>query len=234
MHRPHLRALLTAAAITLALAAPSGAFAYGKDDAIRDCESRLRSEYTLTDFRHQKAEKLSGEGHKYKVSGETKVDGDKYPFECQIEDRHVTSIQYDGPETDGMGTAQKLAVGAAAAVAAGLIASELSKNDEEKPSEASSTHVASSTTVYPSFDCAKVSHEVEELICKDAELADLDRSLADLYAVVLKNTPASEQNMLKAEQHGWVKGRNDCWKSSDERGCAKREYEARISELKDR
>lgn len=86
----------------------------------------------------------------------------------------------------------------------------------------------------PSFDCAKASHEVEELICKDAELAGLDRSLANLYGIVMKNTSANEQKMLKAEQRGWVKGRNDCWKSDDQRGCVKREYETRISELKDR
>jgi len=86
----------------------------------------------------------------------------------------------------------------------------------------------------PSFDCSKASHEAEQLICKDAELAALDRSLADLYSVVLKHTPASEQKRLKAEQSGWVKGRNDCWKSSDQRGCIKSEYELRIRELKDR
>jgi len=86
----------------------------------------------------------------------------------------------------------------------------------------------------PSFDCGKATHEAEQLICKDAELADLDRSLSELYSTVLKHTPAAEQGALKAEQRGWVKGRNDCWKSSDQRGCIKAEYEARIRELKDR
>ncbi|MCG6897211.1 MAG: lysozyme inhibitor LprI family protein [Thiocapsa sp.] len=86
----------------------------------------------------------------------------------------------------------------------------------------------------PSFDCSNASHEAEELICKDSELASLDRSLAELYAAALKNTPAGEQGTLKAEQRGWVKGRNDCWKSDDQRGCIKAEYESRISELKDR
>jgi uncharacterized protein YecT (DUF1311 family) len=214
----------------------SGAYAYGTKDAIRDCESRLKSEYGLSDFRHQSAEQIKDSQHHYKVKGETKIEGEKHPFGCEIKNRHVTAVTYDGPEPEGMGTAEKLAIGAAAAIAAGLVASELSKDDEEKPSEASSesaTTVASAASANPSFDCAKASHEVEELICKDAELADLDRSLADLYAVVLKNTPASEQKMLKAEQRGWVKGRNDCWKSSDERGCVKREYEARIGELRD-
>ena len=86
----------------------------------------------------------------------------------------------------------------------------------------------------PSFDCAKASSEVEMMICKDAELAELERRLASLYAVLLKNTPTSEQTMLKAEQRGWVKGRDDCWKSDDLRGCVEAEYRSRIAELRDR
>jgi uncharacterized protein len=86
----------------------------------------------------------------------------------------------------------------------------------------------------PSFNCAKASSSVEELICNDAELAQLDRSLASLYGTVLKHTPAAEQRMLKAEQRGWIKGRDDCWKSDDMRGCVASEYRFRINELKDR
>ncbi len=86
----------------------------------------------------------------------------------------------------------------------------------------------------PSFNCGKATHEVEQLICKDADLAALDRSLADLYGVLLEHTPASKQKALKTEQRGWVKGRNDCWKASDKHGCVKGEYEARIRVLKDR
>lgn len=86
----------------------------------------------------------------------------------------------------------------------------------------------------PSFDCSKATHEAEQLICKDSELAALDNSLAELYATVMKHTPASKQGALKTEQRGWVKGRDDCWKSSDQRGCIKSEYEMRIRELKDR
>ncbi len=85
----------------------------------------------------------------------------------------------------------------------------------------------------PSFNCAKASNEVEGLICRDAELASLDRHLADLYAVTLTHTPAGAQTVLKDEQRGWIAGRNDCWKSSDERGCVKGAYQDRIRELKD-
>ncbi|MEE4380205.1 MAG: lysozyme inhibitor LprI family protein [Candidatus Competibacteraceae bacterium] len=86
----------------------------------------------------------------------------------------------------------------------------------------------------PSFDCSKAEHEAEELICKDDELAALDRNLTDLYKALYKNTPASEQKLLKAEQIGWVKGRNDCWKADDQYACVKDAYEVRITELKDR
>jgi len=86
----------------------------------------------------------------------------------------------------------------------------------------------------PCSNCAKASSSVEKLICNDAELAKLDNSLSSLYHQLLKNLSVADQKLLKTEQRGWVKGRDDCWKSSDERGCVKREYEARISELKDR
>lgn len=93
---------------------------------------------------------------------------------------------------------------------------------------------ASAWPAPPSFDCAKASSEVEKLICGDPELAQLDRSLSDLYHRVLEDTPAGEQKRLKTEQRGWVKGRDDCWKAEDLRDCVAREYRARIDELKDR
>ena len=37
--------------LTLALAIPGGALAYGDKDAIRDCESHIRSEYHVSDLR---------------------------------------------------------------------------------------------------------------------------------------------------------------------------------------
>jgi len=92
----------------------------------------------------------------------------------------------------------------------------------------------SAVAASPSFNCAKATHEAEKLICKDAELASLDRDLAQLYAAVLKNTPARDQKLLKAEQRGWIKGRDDCWKSSDARGCIVEAYQDRTSELEAR
>lgn len=93
---------------------------------------------------------------------------------------------------------------------------------------------AGASAAQPSFNCIKATHEVEQLICNDDELAALDVSMNELYQLVLKNTPNDSQKQLKTEQIGWVKGRNDCWKADDKRACIKGEYETRINELKDR
>lgn len=94
--------------------------------------------------------------------------------------------------------------------------------------------VAGESIAHPSFNCSKATHEIEQLICSDNELAELDVSLSDLYQLVMKNTPKAEQKRLRSEQIGWVKGRNECWKSDDKRACVKVEYETRINQLKDR
>lgn len=144
-----LRAPL-AAALTLALALPSGAFAYDKKDAERDCENRLRDEYGLSDFRHESAEKIEGESHSFRVTGKVKVDGEKYPFSCEVKDRHVTSVSYDGPEPEGLGTSEKLAIGAAAAIAAGLIVSQLAGDEEDSsPTGKYTTADYDATTILP-------------------------------------------------------------------------------------
>lgn len=93
---------------------------------------------------------------------------------------------------------------------------------------------AGPSSAHPSFNCSKATHEIEQLICSDDELAALDVSLTGLYQTVMKNTPKATQKQLKTEQAGWVKGRNDCWKADDKRTCVKTTYETRINELKDR
>jgi uncharacterized protein/heat shock protein HslJ len=83
----------------------------------------------------------------------------------------------------------------------------------------------------PSFDCAKASGDVEKMICGDAALATLDRRLASVYAAAAKKAGTPAPSWLKAEQSGWIKGRNECWKESDVRACVEREYTSRIVEL---
>jgi len=87
----------------------------------------------------------------------------------------------------------------------------------------------------PSFDCAKVrTPSAEALICADASLSALDRQMAQVYAAALKKARHEHPPVLKAEQRGWIKGRNDCWKSPDLNQCMTESYRLRIAELQAR
>jgi uncharacterized protein len=85
--------------------------------------------------------------------------------------------------------------------------------------------------VTPSFDCAKATGQVEQLVCKDAGLASLDRKLADAYAKAMKGWPADVAKEQRVIQRGWVKGRDDCWKADDLRACVENEYNTRLVEV---
>lgn len=97
----------------------------------------------------------------------------------------------------------------------------------------------------PTFDCAKAQGEVEKLICGDASLAALDRKLAEAYKAASAKATGKMLATLKAEQRGWVKGRDDCWKTAagtptwitaswtvdSAKACVAAQYEIRTSEL---
>jgi len=87
----------------------------------------------------------------------------------------------------------------------------------------------------PSFDCSKVQKgSIEELICKDEGLSELDRKMTTVYAEATKKAINEHPPVLKAEQRGWIKGRNDCWKSADKQKCIDQSYRRRIAELQAR
>lgn len=84
----------------------------------------------------------------------------------------------------------------------------------------------------PSFSCAEVrAGTIEALVCQDDALAALDRKLAGVYAAAVNKAANEHPPLLKAEQRGWIKGRNDCWKQDDERACLASSYRWRIAEL---
>jgi uncharacterized protein len=96
----------------------------------------------------------------------------------------------------------------------------------------------------PTFDCAKASGEVETLICKDPQLAALDRKLDGVYKAASAKAKDGMAALLKTEQRGWVKGRNDCWKANGNetwitatwtvntvQACVDAQYRVRIAEL---
>jgi uncharacterized protein len=87
----------------------------------------------------------------------------------------------------------------------------------------------------PVIDCRKPpAGSVERLVCEDAGLKALDRTLAGVYAAALAKAANERPPFLKAEQRGWIKGRNDCWKSDDQRACVVESYRRRIGELQAR
>ena len=105
------------------------------------------------------------------------------------------------------------------------------------PSEAQTTEPAamSAAGARPSFACAKASSGMEKLVCDDGQLAVLDREVARLYGLAeagAQDTPAQLAE-LRTIQRGWIKGRDDCWKSDDKRTCLASAYAQRVSELRE-
>lgn len=87
----------------------------------------------------------------------------------------------------------------------------------------------------PSFSCEKVTPgSIEALVCANPDLAALDRRLAEVYAAAEKKAQNEHPPTLKAEQRGWVKGRDDCWKAADQAACVRDAYRRRIVELQAR
>lgn len=87
----------------------------------------------------------------------------------------------------------------------------------------------------PSFDCSKVeSGSIEARVCQSDELSALDRQLAEVYAAATKKAVNQQPPILKAEQRGWIKGRNECWKAREKNQCIQDSYQQRIAELQAR
>ena len=96
----------------------------------------------------------------------------------------------------------------------------------------------------PAFDCSKAQGEVETLICKDPALAALDRTLDDVYQAAVKKARGPAVTMMRAEQRGFISGRNECWKArgaptsltatwlaTSVQECVAGNYKIRISDL---
>jgi len=87
----------------------------------------------------------------------------------------------------------------------------------------------------PSYDCTRVKPgAIEAMICEDKALSALDRNLSQVYASARIKADNEHPPQLKAEQRGWIKGRDDCWKSDDVGACLSMEYQRRIAELQAR
>jgi uncharacterized protein len=89
----------------------------------------------------------------------------------------------------------------------------------------------------PSFDCAAAESSAEKLVCADPDLAELDRRLAERFAdavAVAQSLGAGAdeaEKTLRAYQRGWVSGRDECWKETEQAACVEREYLFREGQL---
>ncbi|OXY82225.1 MliC family protein [Oceanimonas doudoroffii] len=87
----------------------------------------------------------------------------------------------------------------------------------------------------PSYNCDDIHPDsIEAMICTDAGLAAQDRKLAGIYQQALAKAANEQPSTLKAEQRGWIKGRNECWKNEDKQACVQQQYRLRTTELQAR
>lgn len=87
----------------------------------------------------------------------------------------------------------------------------------------------------PSFDCANVeAGSIPALVCQNEQLATLDKQLAKVYQQASAKATNEQPPQLKALQRGWIKGRDECWKSTDMQSCVHDSYQQRIAELQAR
>ena len=94
---------------------------------------------------------------------------------------------------------------------------------------------ASSSSIRPSFDCDRAEGQAQQLVCNVASLAQMDVEMSRLYSLAEATNDIGKDrlNELKAMQRGWIKGRDDCWKSDDLRQCVVEAYVSRIHELRE-
>jgi uncharacterized protein len=99
--------------------------------------------------------------------------------------------------------------------------------------------VSPGMTGKPSFDCATATGKIPALICKDAELGQLDAKLASVFASALKKVEAMpntapEIRHMKAYELRWSRERNECKDTADARACTISSYRHRIASLEAR
>ncbi len=82
-----------------------------------------------------------------------------------------------------------------------------------------------------SFNCSKATNAVEKMICSDDELKALDSKMASFYSRALAKSSAKDKRMLRTEQVGWLKARNQCAGRDGMKACIGEFYEQRISRL---
>lgn len=112
--------------------------------------------------------------------------------------------------------------------------SQIDQSADTKATAKQETAAVETAAIKPSFDCSAAQSEAEKLVCSDNQLAELDNEVARLFDLASKdpNMDAKAIAEQKTVQRGWLKGRDDCWKSDDQRACVLDSYAMRIMDLR--
>jgi len=87
----------------------------------------------------------------------------------------------------------------------------------------------------PSFNCASSKTPTEKLVCRDAELASLDRGMALAYRSALQELPTERATALRREQQEWLReyarACDSVASEVDRRGCVVQHLGSRTRQL---
>jgi uncharacterized protein len=81
-------------------------------------------------------------------------------------------------------------------------------------------------------DCTAPDTGVPALVCGDAELLALDRSMDEVLPQARAHALAGERETLDEQQRRWLERRNACLAKDDPRACVELAYDARLAELR--
>jgi len=94
---------------------------------------------------------------------------------------------------------------------------------------------STSADTRPAFNCARVAAKsVPALVCRDAGLAALDRTLAKVYAEAVRRESEQHPSTLRTKQRTWIRERDACARRKDAHACVETAYRHRIVELQAR
>jgi uncharacterized protein len=114
-----------------------------------------------------------------------------------------------------------------AAIAA-LVLSACASTTTHPAAPGSSSGPPAGTTA-PALDCTKPSG-VQQLVCGDAQLTDLDRRLQTAYQQALAR-PGADSTGLTTAQNDWVALLAGCAQNADARTCVLEAYQTRLVQL---
>ena len=81
----------------------------------------------------------------------------------------------------------------------------------------------------PAFECYSAVDPDEQRICRNSELAELDRNLATAYAVLRAHLDKDKQTALAADEGAWLERRKSCNRDD---ACIRAAYITRLRQLR--